>query len=319
MSAVLAFVLVLSLAACGAKPTESTEPTDSVPSTETVEESTTNATVENPVTFFSLSYGENFQDIKSMTAITNEDGSIYIEHIDAEKKVGEMDASVMHGITAAFEKTELLSLNGADVYGEGEANASMYIEFADGTSATVNYTGEIPEAFTNGYAAMNDYFKTLTASLEVYVPQPMVVGEVNENMLNAANEILYGSNMPNLDALTINHIATDDEFFGETAGLTNNEGVANAVSIAPMMMSQAYSLVIVELAEDADAAAIGTDFEENIDWRKWVCVAPSNALIATKDNMVLCLQAADDAYAMTVAGIEASGWVTIKELTNPDM
>jgi hypothetical protein len=35
--------------------------------------------------------------------------------------------------------------------------------------------------------------------------------------------------------------------------------------------------------------------------------------------MVLCLQAADDMYTMTVAGITADGWTTVNELTNPDI
>jgi hypothetical protein len=35
--------------------------------------------------------------------------------------------------------------------------------------------------------------------------------------------------------------------------------------------------------------------------------------------MVLCLQAADDMYTMTVTGIDAAGWTHVNELENPDL
>jgi len=84
-------------------------------------------------------------------------------------------------------------------------------------------------------------------------------------------------------------------------------------------MTSAYSLVLVTLTEDADAAAIAADFEANIDWLKWVCVQPTNALIAEKDNMLLCLLAADEAYTDTAAAIAAAEWTEVKTLNNPNM
>ena len=321
------------LAACGEKtpdPTKpvkdpttvATDPVDTTPSEDATEGGDQEAiTVENPIVSISLSMGENFDNVNYVNAYPNPDDeeSVYIEYVGAEKKVGILPNAVMHAMTVELEKTELATLNGQDNYGDGDANASMYIEFADGTALAVNYTGEIPEAFVNGYNAMDAHFQTLTADMEVYVPQPVVMDGVDEAMLNAAMDILNGSGMPNLDGIAIAPLATDDEFFGEAAGLSSADGIAKAVSVAPMMMSQAYSLVIVELAEGADAAAIGADFENKIDWMKWVCVAPSNALIATKDNMVMCLQAADNMYTMTVAGIDAAGWTHVNELTNPEM
>lgn len=318
----LALVMAIGLVACGEKTPDPTKPVETEPAvtTEPVVDATEPAdTVENAVTFFSMAYGDTYDNILSMTAYANEDGTTYIEYVGEEKKIGNIEGDVLATITAELEKTELATLNGQDVYGEGEANGSMYIEFADGTSLTVNYTGEIPEAFTNAYDVMDACFQTLTADMEVYVPQPMIMGEIDEAMMTEIMAILNGSAMPNLDGIAVSDIAVDDEFFANAVGLTSADGIAHAVSAAPMMMSQAYSLIVVELAEGADAEAIGADFEKNIDWMKWVCVAPSNALIAVKDNMVLCLQAADDAYTMTVAGIDAAGWTHVNELTNPNL
>lgn len=319
LSMVMAMAMLFSLTACSQQNIEPSEEVPVVTEDISAVDIESIATVENPVTFFSMTMGEDFNDISSMNAFANEDGTIYVEYISDVKKVGNMDPKVLHGITAELEKTELVTLNGADNYAEGEANASMYIEFTDGTSLTVNYTGEISEMFVNGYTAMDNYFKRLTADLEIYVPQPQVMGEINEEMLKEAMDILNGSEMPNADNIIISGLDVNEEFFAMIAGLSNNDGIVNAVSIAPMMMSQAYSLVIVELDDVANAEAVGTDFEENIDWMKWVCVAPSNTLIATKDNMVLCLQAADDMYTMTVNGIEAAGWTQVNVMDNPNM
>ena len=43
---------------------------------------------------------------------------------------------------------------------------------------------------------------------------------------------------------------------------------------------------------------------------------PTNALVAVKDNMVLCLVAADELYAMTASGIESTGWTVVETLEN---
>jgi len=307
---------VLLLSACGAPaaPSETT----TAPTTEVTVAVTTPSEVENPVTFFTLSMGENYEEIFSMTAYANEDGSAHIEYVGQEKKVGDFDAIYFHGIAAAFADSGLAALNGQDAYAEGEANGSMYVEFADGSMCTVGFSGNIPEAYAQGYAAMDTYFQQLVANLPVYVPQPMLMGEVEPALLDTMTQILNGTGIETLDGFAISQLPLDDTF-GFAAGLSGTEGIVNAVSCAPMMMTTAYSLVIVTLEDASKAEAVSGDFESNLDWRKWVCVAPSNALIAQKDNMVLCLMAGDSLYTQTLTGIEAAGWTVTKTLENPDM
>ena len=131
-------------------------------------------------------------------------------------------------------------------------------------------------------------------------------------------EILNGSGIEALDGFTIMQIPMD-EYFAYTAGLTAADGIQNAVSVAPMMMTSAYSLTIVTLEEGAKAEDICADFEKNMDWTKWVCVAPSSAVIATKDNMVLCLMTYEGLEEGTPAGIRHAGWTEVKTFTNPNM
>ena len=316
----LCCILLAVILLCGctaAKPgNQTTAPVEtSAPATEAATLPTYGET-ENPVTYFSLSMGEDYENILRMDVFYNEDGSVHLEYVSAEKKVGEFDANIMHGIAAAFAESGLAALNGQDVYGEGEANASMYVEFADSTMVAVGYSGDIPEAFIQGYEKMDAFFGALTSHLPVYVPQPMVLGEVEEALLNPVLEIMNNSDIEQLDAYTVSQIAKDDNF-AYAAGLSTAEGIAGAVSCAPMMMTSAYSLVIVKLEDTAMAESVCGDFENNLDWLKWVCVAPDQAMIAVKDDMVLCLMATEQVFGDTVTGIVAAGWTAVKTLERP--
>lgn len=273
------------------------------------------AEVENPIDFFSISLGENYSDILQMTVFYNEDGSVYLEYVGEEKKVGQFDANVMHGITTAFLESGLTELNGQQVYEEGEAFASMYVSLADGTSFTADYSGQIPQAFQTSYETMDQFFTDLTSELPVYVPRPLIQGAVEEDLLKPVMDILDHSGIEALDAYTITQVPKD-EFFAFTAGLSSDVGIEGAVICAPMMITEAYSLVIVKL-DDAKAEDVCADFEKNLDWQKWVCVAPDRAMIAVKDNMVLCLMGYYSAFSATEIGIRETGWTEVKTLDRP--
>lgn len=300
---------VMLLCGCAAaKPAQTTQ----APETTQVP---TYAEVENPVKFLSVSMGKDYGNILRMDVFYNEDGSVYVEYVGEEKKIGTFDANVMHGITEAFLQCGLTALHGQDVYGEGEANASMYVELEDSTMYAVGFSGDIPQAFRDGYEKLDQFFVALTAELPVYVPQPMVLGEVEEALLRPVLDILNNSGIQQLDAYTISQIPMD-EYFAFTAGLSSDAGIASAVSCAPMMMTSAYSLVIVKV-DSAKAEDVCADFEDNLNWLRWVCVMPDQAMIAVKDDMVLCLMATEEVFAGTAAGIAQTGWTEVKTLEKP--
>lgn len=314
LSLLLAAVMLLSLAACTSAPAESTAPAEeTVPATTPTFEET-----DNPVTFLSVSLGENYENIRSITAYPEEDGTIHIEFISDVKKVCDMYANVIHGITAALEESGLAELNGQDVWAEGEANGSMYIELADGTCIAAGFGGEIPQAYTDGYAKLEAFFAMVTASVPEYVPQPLLMGAVDDTLYSELTAIVSASGIKDPDAYTISAVPMD-EFFAYTLGLSSDEGITTAAQFVPMMMTTAYSLSIVQLDEvTTDPDAVCADFAANLDWQKWVCVAPGNALIAAKDNMVLCLMADGDLFAQTKTGIDAAGWTITETFKNPN-
>lgn len=307
---VLAALMALSLAAC-----TPAAPVETTPSTTAPAEIITYPVAENPVNFFSLTLGENYENILYITAYPNEDGTVHVEYVGETKKVGELDATIFDGITAVLAESGLAELNGQDVWGEGEANGSMYITYADESYLACGFSGDVPQAYRDGYARLDAFFAQATASLPEYVAQPMVMGEVNETLLAELSGIITAGGIQNADAYTISPVSKD-EYFAYTLGLSADTGIADAAQLAPMMMATAYSMSIVKLEEGADADAVCADFAANVDWQKWVCVMPDGALIAVKDDMVLCLIAAGDLYAQTTAGIEAAGWTTVQTLEN---
>lgn len=315
----LTLALVLSMAACGSSNNgssagSSAPETESTPTPEApvIEE------VENPVSYFSLYMSENAESYMSMSAYDDGMGGAYIEYTGEIKKVGTLDTIVLHGIAAALEESGLAQLNGQSEYAEGEAMASMYVEYADGSTLSADFTGLIADEFTAGFEAMDAYFQALTADMPEYVPQAQVMGEVDADVLAAMQEILNNSGMEGLDMLAISDIAMD-EYFAYTAGLSSSEGIANGTSCSAMMMTTPYSLVIVTVEDANSIDSVRADFESSLDWMKWVCVIPSNALIAENGNMVLCLMGSDTMYTQTAASIEAAGWSNIATFDNPDM
>ena len=312
ISLVLAVLLTLSLAACTpAAPAETAAPETTAPAT-----LPSYPVAENPVEFFSLTLGEDYENIRSLTAFLNEDGTAHVEYIGDVKKIGTMEADIFNGITAALADSGLDALNGQDVWGEGEANGSMYITYADQTMLACGFGGEVPQAYRDGYAKMEAFFAQLTASMPEYVPQPMVMGEVEETLLAELTGIINGSGMSNPDAFTISPVVKD-EYFAYTLGLSSDAGIADAAQCAPMMMATAYSMSIVKLEEGADQDAVCADFAANVDWTKWVCVMPNNALVAVKDDMVLCVVAEGQLYSFMTIGLEKTGWTVVETMENP--
>ena len=319
----LAVLMIASLAACGGSNTETTADTTTEPETtttepETTEPETTEGNVIEGISYFSLSMGEDYDHIKALSAYYNEDGTVAVEYNGDIRKMGNLEASVMATIDEALKNAGLAALNGQEDYKEGDANASMYITYGDGTMLTAGFSGEIPEAFSTAFAAMDTCFQTITAELPEYVPQPMVMGEIAESDKTALDGILAGMTLEMPDSFMISGVAKD-EYFAAAMGLSSDAGIASGVSFAPMMMTSAYSLNIVTLEEGTSVDTVAADFNTSLDWLKWVCVQPSNALIATKGNQVLCLMGGEDLYTQTVSAIEAAGWTTVQSLTNPNM
>lgn len=70
-------------------------------------------------------------------------------------------------------------------------------------------------------------------------------------------------------------------------GLTSAEDITDVAVYEPMTGSQAFSLVLVRVAENADAKAVAQKMKDNIDPNKWICVRADEVKAAGYGDTVL--------------------------------
>ena len=274
-------------------------------------------TVDNPAAYVSLSVisGETSY---MLNAYPDESGACYIEYHGADVvKKGTVDAKYLHNITKAIEDSGFAEMNGTSEYAEGTDYASVYVQYSDDTYLTCDFSGVIPDDFMECYAAVESCFKQITADMAEYVPAPVVADGIDATRKEEALAILNGSGLPNLDGYAVNEPA-QDEYYAMSLGMSDTSGIAGGTVIAPMMQPNPFEVVIVTLADGADAEAVRADMEANLGWNKWVCVSADSAAFATKDNMVLCMLGSGDQFELTLAGIVDSGWTVVGQVNNAD-
>ena len=319
--ALLLAVMLLLTGCATTKPGDTTAATDvtTVPAPDQVTDPT-GGTVDlegKTLSFFSVNLNLTGNDNRYMMAYPNDDGSVYVEYVGDVKKIGtNMDVKVLESVTAAVVRSGIADLNGQNIYLDGGAVASAYVEYTDGTVIGIGYSGEIPEEYLTVYNALDMAFQTLTAELEVYVPVPLVGDGVDETALAELMAILEATQIRELDMFQIADVTKDDTF-SLVMGLSSAEGIANGTSCSAMMMTTPYSMVIATLDDGMDVQTVRDDFLNNLDWQKWVCVVPTGALIAQKGNMVLCLMGADALFAQTVQAVTDCGWENLESVDSP--
>lgn len=92
---------------------------------------------------------------------------------------------------------------------------------------------------------------------------------------------------------------TDNDMVSYNTGLTTGENLEYLVISEPMIMSQAYSLVLAKVKDGVDANAVAKEMSENIDTRKWICVT-AEKLYATSSGDVVFLIMTNEEMAKPV-------------------
>lgn len=315
MKRIFAMLLAVALAFAGCGGHGEQNPTETQPPAETTPENTVTipqVTVENPATYFQLSLSYDSGAYTSMTAYEDGQGMVCLEYVGDVKKMVTVDPAVLHAITAELENAGLAALDGENLVGDGFDSASMYVAFADETDWSASYSGIISQAFLDGYEKMDTWFAELLADVPEYVPQPVITGEVDQSVLAEMLDVLKRSGMEPLDMFYI----SGDAY---AAGLSDADGVAGLAECGPVMSSTAYSFVIAAVEDVGDIAGVRQCFAQNLDWNRWICVSANSALIAQKDNMVVCVMGSGDLYADTAFAIENAGWTEIETFRNPGM
>lgn len=318
---ILSVLMLLSFAACGNQTEPAAETTTiAQETTETTAAETTEASEPaEAVSSFYVDMKTNAEDEMSyLLANIDENGNAYMEYSTASgRKTGTLDGVVLKQLAAAFRLSALTQFSG-DVYEDGEVGCSYAITIGEEYFSYSYYGSFVPEEFSTAFADLDALFVQIMADIPEYVPAPLLGEGVNAEQLDAINEILNNSGYAALDTLSIMDIPADENF-GYAAGLSTSEGTCAVTGVTHMMMTTPFSMVVVTLAEGTDAATVVADFKASLDWGKWVCVNPSNAIIATKDNMVLCLIGLDELYTGCASAVESAGWTVVESLKNPNL
>lgn len=92
---------------------------------------------------------------------------------------------------------------------------------------------------------------------------------------------------------------TDNNMVKYITGLETGENLEFAVVSEPMITSQAYSLVLVKVKDGVNPEDVAKQMNENIDARKWICVAAEKVYTTSSGNVV-CLVMSNEEMAKPI-------------------
>ena len=110
-----------------------------------------------------------------------------------------------------------------------------------------------------------------------------IIDTINKNNKNV---------LPKLETMKVD-IKNIDEVTSYT-GLKTNDGIESIVVSEPLITSQAYSVAIVKVKDNADVEKIKQDMLDNIDMRRWICVSAEQLYITNSGNVIFSVMADKD-------------------------
>ena len=88
-------------------------------------------------------------------------------------------------------------------------------------------------------------------------------------------------------------------------GLDSAEKISEAAAFEPMMGSLAFSMVMVRLAEGADAKTVAEAMKSGIDTRKWICVEANDLKVAGFGDVVMLIMVNSDSGMTAQSFVDA--------------
>ncbi len=121
-------------------------------------------------------------------------------------------------------------------------------------------------------------------------------GESAEALVNK----IYETKVPEFALMTMPVDLADAEMVAWQTGVSDPALLKEAVISESMMGSQAYSLVMVRVNDAAKAEEVAQMMLDNIDPRKWICVAADDIDAAIYGDLVLFVMI-DSSFGMPAA------------------
>ena len=99
---------------------------------------------------------------------------------------------------------------------------------------------------------------------------------------------------------TMELMLDDAETVTYETGLSSTDKIDAVVVSAPMMSSQAYSMVLVKVKDGVDADSVAKEMSENINPNKWICVSAEKIYATSSGNVAFLVMTnadmAEDVY-----------------------
>ena len=105
------------------------------------------------------------------------------------------------------------------------------------------------------------------------------------------NNVSFFSNLDFI--VNYDDIKNIDEVTSYT-GLKTNDGIESIVVSEPLITSQAYSVAIVKVKDNADVEKIKQEMLDNIDMRRWICVSAEQLYITNSGNVIFSVMTDKD-------------------------
>lgn len=113
---------------------------------------------------------------------------------------------------------------------------------------------------------------------------------------------IYEKKDPGIEVVTAYVDLSNADIVKMYTGLDSADGIQEAVPSEAMMNSQAYSLVLVRVVDEDEAAEVAKAMREGIDQRKWVCVeADDMQVVGCKDLVMLFMVSSEYSDTVTSA------------------
>ena len=136
--------------------------------------------------------------------------------------------------------------------------------------------------------------------------------------LSALVDSIYENYTPELMLMTNAIDLSDASWVSYYTGLTDTTGIEAAIASETAISAQAYSLVLVRVAEGTDAAEVADRMAAGINPGKWICAQADQAMVGAAGNIAMLVMADSglsvsaqdvaDAF-VAAAGEGASAWV----------
>ena len=88
-------------------------------------------------------------------------------------------------------------------------------------------------------------------------------------------------------------------------GLDSAEKISEAAAFEPMMGSLAFSMVLVRVADGADAKSVAESMKSGIDTRKWICVEADDLKVAGFGDVVMLIMVNSDSSMTAQSFVDA--------------